>query len=243
MKATDWEFKNRALIFGLIFSLAFPIYVFDHQNSTDAFAKWLAPQLRMDADIVARLLFVLAALLLVFAAFLRTWASSYLQAEVVYAAEVKTESLVADGPYRRVRNPLYFANLLMVIALGAMMSRTGFLCAAVAIVVFSYRLIFREEAELLASQGERYERYRRIVPRLWPSPMPRIPSAGRQANWTAGIKAEFWYWGFAAALVAFAITLNFQLFFVILAASIAVLWVSSKMIEKKLKSKAAGQAK
>jgi protein-S-isoprenylcysteine O-methyltransferase Ste14 len=63
-----------------------------------------------------------AALVLVVAAFIGTWASSYLQASVVYAAEVKSESLVADGPYRRMRNPLHFANLLMVIAMGALMS-------------------------------------------------------------------------------------------------------------------------
>src|SRR5262250_2812371 len=67
MKATDWEFKHRARVFGLI----------------------------------------LGAALLGVAAMLRTWASAYLHAEVVYASEVKTEALVADGPYRRVRNPLY----------------------------------------------------------------------------------------------------------------------------------------
>src|SRR3989442_13506873 len=64
----------------------------------------------MDADLVARLLFAFAAFWLVVAALIRTWASSYLRAAVVYAAEVKTESLVADGPYRQVRNPLYFAH-------------------------------------------------------------------------------------------------------------------------------------
>ncbi|HEX2715284.1 MAG TPA: isoprenylcysteine carboxylmethyltransferase family protein, partial [Candidatus Acidoferrales bacterium] len=80
----------------------------------------------MDPDPLARLLFAFAAFLLVVAALIRTWASSYLHAGVVYAAEVKTESLVADGPYRRVRNPLYFANVLMAIGMGALMSRAGF---------------------------------------------------------------------------------------------------------------------
>src|SRR3989442_2400166 len=83
----------------------------------------------MDADLVARLLFAFAAFWLVVAALIRTWASSYLRAAVVYAAEVKTESLVADGPYRQVRNPLYFANVVMAIGMGAMMSPTGFFVA------------------------------------------------------------------------------------------------------------------
>jgi protein-S-isoprenylcysteine O-methyltransferase Ste14 len=227
VKATNWEFTNRALVFGLIFGISFPLYALDHQNATGALAAWLGPRLRMDADLVARLLFAFAALLLVIAAVIRTWASSYLHASVVYAAEVKTESLVGDGPYRRVRNPLYFANVLMVIAMGAMMSRTGFFVAVMAMLAFCYRLIFREEDELQASQGARYQDYRRAVPRLWPSLRPRIASAGRPANWAAGLKAESWYWGFAAGLVAFAITLNLKLFFGILGASVVLLWASS----------------
>jgi protein-S-isoprenylcysteine O-methyltransferase Ste14 len=227
MKATNWEFSNRAMIFGLIFGVTFPLYAVDHQNSTAALANWLAPKLNMDPDLAARILFALAALLLVIAALLRTWASSYLQASVVYAADVKSASLVADGPYRHVRNPLYFANVLMIIAMGAMMSRLGFVVALLAMLVFCYRLIFREEAELRASQGESYEAYCRAVPRLWPSLWPRAASAGRRANWAEGVKAEGWYWGFAASLIAFAITEKLWLFFVILGASLAVFWLSS----------------
>jgi protein-S-isoprenylcysteine O-methyltransferase Ste14 len=197
VKATNWEFTNRALVFGLIFGLTFPLYALDHQNATSALANWLGPRLRMDADLVARLLFAFAAFLLAMAALIRTWASSYLHAGVVYAKEVMTESLVGDGPYRRVRNPLYFANVLMVIGMGALMSRTGFFVAVLLMVVFCFRLILREEAELQASQGEQYEAYRGAVPRLWPSLRPRVASAGRQANWAAGFKAESWYWGFA----------------------------------------------
>jgi protein-S-isoprenylcysteine O-methyltransferase Ste14 len=165
MKATNWEFTNRALVFGLILGCTFPLYAVDHMMSTAAFANWLAPKLAMDADMLARLVLGGAALLLAMAALLRTWASAYLQAAVVYAAEVKTELLVADGPYRRVRNPLYFANVLMAVGMGALMSRLGFVVCVAAMVVFCYRLIFREEAELLAGQGEAYERYR-SVPQL-----------------------------------------------------------------------------
>ena len=71
-----------------------------------------------------------------------------------------------------------------------------------------------------------------------PSLGPRIASAGRHARWAAGFKAESWYWGFAAALVVFAITLKLTLFFAILAASIALLWGSSLVFEKKSSSQA-----
>ena len=233
MKASNWEFRNRATVFGLIFGFTFPLYVLDPQNSTVALANWLGAGRQIDTDLVARLLFAFAAFLLVLAALIRTWASSYLQASVVYASEVNSESLVADGPYRRVRNPLYFANVLMIIAMGAMMSRLGFLVAMIAMVVFCYRLILREEAELQASQGQSYRAYCKAVPRLWPSLSPRVASAGRQARWMEGIKAESWYWGFAAALIAYAITLKLTLFFVILVGSLVLFWVSSMALQKK----------
>jgi protein-S-isoprenylcysteine O-methyltransferase Ste14 len=238
VKATNWEFANRAMVFGLIFGFTFPLYAFDHQNSTAALANWLAPKLQLNADALARLLFALAAFLLVVAAFIRTWASSYLQASVVYASEVKSASLVADGPYRYVRNPLYFANVLMIIAMGAMMSRLGFIVAVLAMLVFWYRLIFREEAELQASRGQQFAEYRQAVPRLWPLPWPRIASAGRQAKWSEGFKAESWYWGFAAALIAYATTLKLWVFFVILAASLILFWISSARRQKQSDSQA-----
>jgi protein-S-isoprenylcysteine O-methyltransferase Ste14 len=238
MKATNWEFKNRALLFGLIFAFSFPLYFLDHQNSTGALASWLGSRLQRDPDLITRLLFAFAAVLLIVAALLRTWASSYLRAGVVYAAEVKTESLVADGPYRQVRNPLYLANVLMVIGMGAMMSRTGFIVAVAAMLVFCYRLILREEAELQTSQGEQYEGYSKAVPRLWPALRPCIASAGRQPRWIEGFKAESWYWGFAAALVAFVITLKLKLFFAILTASLVLFWVSSVVLRKKSNSQA-----
>src|ERR1700678_3093882 len=153
MRATNWEFKNRAMLFGLIFGLAFSAYFIDPQNSVSALANWLGDALGIDANLLARLLLAFVTVLVVLAALLRTWASSYLNSSVVYASEVKTASLVADGPYRRVRNPLYFANVLLAIGLGAMMSRMGFFVAIAAMLVFCYRLIFREESDLLASQG------------------------------------------------------------------------------------------
>ncbi len=233
MRATNWEFKNRAMIFGLIFGISFCGYFLDQQNSVAALANWLGAARGIDSNLVARSLFVLATLLLVVAALMRTWASSYLNAKVVYASEVKTASLVADGPYRHVRNPLYFANVLLAIGMGAMMSRTGFFVAIAAMLVFSYRLIFREESDLLASQGEQYQRYKNAVPRLWPALQPRTASSGRESSWVDGFKAEFWCWGFAISVAAFAITLNTTAFFVIMGASVAVLWLSTRLLDKK----------
>jgi len=225
MHATNWEFRNRALVFGLILAVAFQFYFLDHHNAAQALANRLAAALGANADVMVRALVALGALLVGVAALLRTWASAYLQAEVVYAADVKSASLVADGPYRYVRNPLYFANVLMAIGMGALASRIGFFFLTVMMVVFCYRLILREEAELSAAQGGHYDQYRKAVPRLWPSLRERLGSAGGRANWASGFRAEFWYWGMALALVVFAITLKTLLFFLILGASLMCFWL------------------
>jgi protein-S-isoprenylcysteine O-methyltransferase Ste14 len=227
VKATNWEFENRALLFGMVFTLGFMLYFLDQQNFAAALAEWLwhrlhFTNLNISGDGIVRMLLALGAVLLVAATLLRTWASFFLHANVVYAPEVQTAVLVADGPYQRVRTPLYLANILMAVGMGMLMSRAGFLAALLSMTVFCYRLIFREEADLQASQGERYMTYCRAVPRLWPSLRRRLGPSGRRSNWAAGFKAEFWYWGFAAEMIAFALTLNFKLFFAITAASILV---------------------
>jgi protein-S-isoprenylcysteine O-methyltransferase Ste14 len=228
MKATDFEFKNRALLIGLTFAVSFPLYAIDPQNVTAALATRLAPLLRANDDHLARVLFILAALIVTEAAFIRTWASAYLRSDVVYAANVKTAALVADGPYRRVRNPLYLGNILLAIGMAAMCSRVGAVVLIFLMILFNYRLIFREEAELSAARGENYAAFLQAVPRLWPSLTPRVPAAGGRPSWSSGFKVESWYWGFALSIWAFAITLKTLPFFIIMCASVALfLFVSS----------------
>lgn len=243
MKASSWEFSNRAMIFGLIFAVSFPLYVFDSQNSAAALANWLAPRVGMNDELLLRCLLYAGAGLLAIAALIRTWASAYLQADVVYASEIKTQNVVADGPYRRVRNPLYFGNIIMALGMGVMMSRPGFVVAVVAMFVFCYRLILREEADLLATQGEPYDRYRKAVPRLLMSPWPRIPTAGQKPRWRNGFLAELWAWGFAASVLGFALSLKQLVFFVILGASLVVFWLGSLLIRGKPEPRASEQVR
>src|ERR1035437_3178672 len=40
-------------------------------------------------------------------AWLRTWGSAYLGADVMRDTNMRSDGVVADGPYRYVRNPLY----------------------------------------------------------------------------------------------------------------------------------------
>ncbi len=222
MRATEFEFRNRWWIIFGVFCAAFGSDAVDHINSAQAIVEWIARRMGTTAtDNQLRVIFAFGALLLVLAAFLRTWGTSYLQADVMRDWRVHTERLLADGPYRFVRNPLYLGNILMALSIGLLASRTGFVILSVGMTIVVIRLLLREEFELLRDQGEPYRRYCDAVPRLVPALFPRVPSAGDTPQWGQGIRAELMYWLMAFAMGAFAITLKVWLFWSIYAVAIA----------------------
>src|SRR6201987_1005270 len=118
----------------------------------------------VDADRFARAAIAIGALLVFLSAAIRTWGAAYLRTDVVHDTAQHSEALVADGPFRYVRNPLYFANLPMAAGIGVLASRSGFVLLVLANWIFVYRLIFREEKALRINQGEFYLAYCRAVP-------------------------------------------------------------------------------
>lgn len=222
MQASLFEFRYRWWIIACIFALAFLSYGIDRVNSGSAIADWLS-SLRgaLPTDNSYRAVFALGAVLLVLTAFLRTWGTAYLRADVMRDSLVHTERLLADGPYRYTRNPLYLGNIIMAIGIGLMASRLGFAILVIGMTVFVIRLLLREEGELALQQGESYRRYCATVPRLIPSLIPRVPSAGERADWGPALRAESMYWIMALAVAAFAITLNIKSFWAIFAVAMA----------------------
>ena len=85
----------------------------------------------------------------------------------------ESHALVQAGPYRWVRHPLYTSGFLMFG--GVSLLAANWLMGALTlgtIVLFSVVVIPREEAELVAKFGDRYERYRRQSGRLLPRLLP-----------------------------------------------------------------------
>jgi protein-S-isoprenylcysteine O-methyltransferase Ste14 len=211
MQASKFEFEQRFWIFGAIFFVGFFLYNFDRVTAAVALLHEVAPSIDPDTrtgNNLLRGIFGFGTLLVFFAAAYRTWATAYLRTEIVHDMTQHATSVVADGPYRYSRNPLYFANLFMAAGIGLMASRTGCLFIVIAVFVFDARLILREEAGLIASQGETYRRYLAAVPRFWPSPRPRVPASGVQPRWGQAFAGESMFWIFGLAMLAFTITLN-----------------------------------
>jgi protein-S-isoprenylcysteine O-methyltransferase Ste14 len=80
--------------------------------------------------------------------------------------------VVAAGPYRWVRNPIYVAAMLIVLGEAWLFGSAALLLyAGVAAVAFHLLVTAYEEPKLRAQFGEQYETYRRTVSR-W---IPRWP--------------------------------------------------------------------
>jgi protein-S-isoprenylcysteine O-methyltransferase Ste14 len=226
MRATDFEFRHRWWFFGVIFGASFSLFVVDHVPAGARLADHFAASAQWPPAAAERLVFGVAALLMVAAALVRTWGSAYLGRDVVHGGAVRSEALRADGPYRHVRNPLYLGNILMAFAMGAIAPVPGSVLMLAGIWVFCLRLIGREEAALESELGERYRSFVREVPRLWPSLRVRIPAGGNRPDWTNGLSAEAYFWSFALGAVGFALSLDILWLYGGFAASPVMSWLA-----------------
>jgi isoprenylcysteine carboxyl methyltransferase (ICMT) family protein YpbQ len=239
MRATDFEFRQRFFCIGIIYGIGFLCYRFDHENTGITVAKLLWGRgLNLDSTAGMRalhLVFAFAALLCVLAALLRTWGAAYLHSEVVHDHALHSESLVADGPYRYVRNPLYVGGVLVGAGIAFLASPTGWFVITFGLFIFYHRLIGREEAALNASQGESFRAYCAAVPRFFPALRPRVKSSGAPPRWGQAFAGEMFMWGFAASVVAFAISLSIKTFYIVMGASFLgylLYWVIAKRVTK-----------
>ncbi len=221
-RATDFEFRARFWIIGGVFYLGFALYAAGDRNFSLSVARWLAGAGSTHVSSYSRVILGFGTALAAAAALIRSWAEAYLHSSVVHDAKMHSGRLTADGPYRYVRNPLYLGTVLLALGLGTMASRLGFAIIVAGIPVIVYRLILREEAGLLASQGESYREYFRAVPRLIPALHPRVPVGEARPDWVDGFTGEAFMWGIAFGMAAFTVTLRQAYWYVIAGAGFAV---------------------
>jgi len=127
-------------------------------------------------------------------AWLRTWGSAYLGADVMRDTSMRSDGVVADGPYRTMRNPLYLGSWLNLLAMALLMPASGAVFAIVMLIGFQMRLILGEEAFLREKLGEPYAAYCAKVPRILPALRPQVAASGARPRWEQAALAEIFMW-------------------------------------------------
>jgi protein-S-isoprenylcysteine O-methyltransferase Ste14 len=224
--ASRFEFQQRTWIIFGIFCVGLACYRLDPQVSGVVLAMTLRSHItvlqRLNPQTSARVIFLLGAFVVALGGFIRAWGAAYLRAEVVHDSRVRTEKLVADGPFRYSRNPLYLGLLIGVFGAGPLFSRTGWLVQMILAIVFCYRLIRREEAELYLVQGDSFVTYFQSVPRLLPALKARVATSGALPHWREGLAAQTPWWAIAAGEVAYAVTLRLNVALLVALAGVPV---------------------
>jgi protein-S-isoprenylcysteine O-methyltransferase Ste14 len=206
MKASTFEFRFRFLIHAVIFFLGFvaPWNRWLHLDSAGPNAHvWgvLAAKLSALNHAAINILTAFNNLLIVgiifalVSALLRTWATAYLGPSIVQDQAMHGEGVVAAGPYRHLRNPLYLGIFIHTFALALLMPPSGAIFTILAIGIFQLRLIGAEQSFLTAKLGEPYLAYCAKVPSLIPSIKPRVPRSTLQPKWSAAFLGEIYMWG------------------------------------------------
>jgi protein-S-isoprenylcysteine O-methyltransferase Ste14 len=239
-QASEGEFRNRAWIIGGIIWAGFLVYAIDRVNTAQALSRFaLGGHPGENSAAFGHWItgfFWFATLMVAIGAWIRSWAEAYLHSSIVFDRDLHGERLVAEGPYRYVRNPLYLGNLFLAVGLGFLASRSGFFIISVGMLIFVYRLILREEATLLESQGESYQRYLAAVPRLFPALIPRVPASDAKPNWLDGFTGEVFMWGTVAGMAAFTATRHIRWFWIALGASWTIHFLKLSLRSRQLSS-------
>jgi protein-S-isoprenylcysteine O-methyltransferase Ste14 len=156
--------------------------------------EWLALQLSraglMRFTYATPTVIVIGALVAAVGMILRIWGTAYLGYGTVHHGQMQAGGVMADGPYRYMRNPLYVGGWFMMLAMAFLMPPTGALLVMTAQTIFFLRLILGEEAFLSDKLGEPYRDYLHAVPRLLPRFRSAPPSAGDKPHWLTAVFTE-----------------------------------------------------
>jgi len=196
MRASAIEFRLRMVIQIIIVFFGFWApwlggWDFGRRIST---LEWLPLELsRMGLasfTVATPIIIVLGALAALAGAVLRVWGAAYLGYSTVHHGEMQAGAVMADGPYRYMRNPLYLGGWFMMIAVSLLMPPSGALFTVVLITAFYLRLILGEEAFLAGQLGQPYQEYLRAAPRLLPRLRGSLPAAGNKPHWLTALFTE-----------------------------------------------------
>ncbi len=229
MPATQFEYRFRFIIHAILFALGFGLIpllsavtpgILQALDITTR-STWLiassaiARERLLTFSTATIVVLILAIVFMALAAWLRVWGAAYIGASVVkspimHADGPGSRAMLADGPYRHTRNPLYLGTLLHTFGLAILMPPVGAAFTIALIWIFQVRLALAEEPFLNARYGQPYIDYMRAVPRFLPTPAPQVPSAGDKPHWLQAILGEIYFLGALLTLAIFGWNFNAQ---------------------------------
>ncbi len=169
--------------------------------------EWLALELSraglLRFTLATPVVIVAGALIASVGAILRVWGTAYLGSGTMQSLDMKAVGLMADGPYRYVRNPLYLGLGCTIAALTFVMPPSGALLTMVLFTIFQWRLILGEEEFLSSQLGEPYRDYLHAVPRLIPRVRTTVPKGNAKPHWLRAVLVELNPIGIFVALAVF----------------------------------------
>lgn len=206
MGATKIEFRLRMATMFAILTLGFTAPWIQH-GPRIPLIEWLPLEFSRHSHVsfavATPIVIVIAALIAAKAMVFRVWGAAYLGPATVIHGQMRGDSLVASGPYRYLRNPLYIGLWAMTYALAFLMPPTGALFVAIVVPLFLLRLTLGEEAFLTGELGQPYVDYLRAVPRLVPRLRTSLPSSAGKPQWLRALLSEFTSIGVFLALAVF----------------------------------------
>lgn len=207
-QATAFEYRFRYWIHTLIYVIGFGspwekdwFHLGEH-TAWVRLAAWLAERHWLGFSEATITVLALATVLAILGAWLRTWGASYLGASTVKSGGLVGNRVIADGPYRHLRNPLYLGTILHTLAVAILMRPAGAIITIILIVIFQLRLIGSEEPFLTAQLGPVYTEYCKEVPALLFRIKPRVPPSGLRPRWSQGLLSEVYMIGAAISFAA-----------------------------------------
>jgi protein-S-isoprenylcysteine O-methyltransferase Ste14 len=216
VQATKFEFRFRLWIgFAIYFAGFWAPWTRYTAGAFPISSTWLelsGELSRLFPLATATIAVTLAAILLAAAGtFLRVCGTAYIGSSVVQSQSMHAKEVVAAGPYRYVRNPLYLGSFLFALSMAVLMPPSGAIFAAAAFGLQFTRLILREENFLTTQQGESYLAYKSMVPRFFPSFVPRVANVTAQPRWGQALIAESFQLTMTACFAVLAWRYNAQI--------------------------------
>jgi protein-S-isoprenylcysteine O-methyltransferase Ste14 len=216
MKATSLEYRFRFFLHGILFAIAFSVFNLPWAETLGLPTKssWLVLSTTLSRQgwlsftTASFTILILALIFTGLGAAFRIWGSAYVGASIVQSGAMHGETLLADGPYRHTRNPLYLGTLLHTIGISLLLPPAGSVFLIATIWILQFRLALAEEPFLTARFGQTYRDYIARVPRFLPMPAPQVPSAGAKPHWLLAIAGEIYFLGAFITLAIFGTGFN-----------------------------------